>query len=94
MHHTIEDQALFPILKQKNNSLKLVVDRLIAEHEIVHELLVRLVDASNLLVRDPAPENFAAARELYESFERVLLSHLGYEEKEIGDAIGFYDVGH
>ena len=93
MHHTIEDQALFPILKQKNNSLKLVVDRLIAEHEIVHELLVRLVDASNLLVRDPVPDNFASARELYESFEGVLLSHLGYEEEEIGDAIGFYDIG-
>jgi len=92
MHHTIEDQALFPVLKQKNNSLKLVVNRLIAEHEIVHELLVRLVDASNLLVRDPVPENFGSARELYESFETVLLSHLGYEEEEIGDAIGFYEV--
>jgi len=93
MHQTIEDQALLPVLKQKNNSLKLVVDRLIAEHEIVHELLIRLVDASNLLVRDPVPENFASARELYESFESVLLSHLGYEEEEIGDAIGFYDAG-
>jgi len=93
MHHTIEDQALFPILKQKSSSLKLVVDRLIAEHEIVHELLVRLVDASNMLVRDPVPDNFASARELYESFERILLSHLGYEEDEIGDAIGFYNIG-
>ena len=54
---------------------------------------MRLVDASNLLVRDPRPANFTAARELYESFEGVLLSHLGYEEEEIGDAIGFYDVG-
>ena len=92
MHHTIEDQALFPILKQKNNSLKSVIDRLIAEHEIVHELLLRLVDASKHLVHDPSPENFASARELYESFETVLLSHLSYEEDEIGDAIGFYDI--
>jgi len=92
MHHSIEDQALFPRLRNKNQSLKYVIDRLMAEHEIVHKLLVRLVDASNLLVRDPAPENFAAARELYESFERILLSHLGYEENEIGDAIGFYNV--
>lgn len=92
MHHTIEDQALFPVLRQKNNSLKLVIDRLIAEHEIVHELLVRLVDASNMLVRDPSPENFSEARELYDSFEGVLLSHLGYEEDEIGDAIGFYNI--
>jgi hemerythrin-like domain-containing protein len=92
MHHTIEDQALFPILGQKSNSLKRVIDRLIAEHEVVHALLLRLIEASERLVRDPAPANFAATKELYEAFEKVLLSHFGYEEEEIGDAIGVYNI--
>ena len=92
MHHTIEDQALFPILKNKNNSLKLVVDRLVAEHVVVHELLLRLLEASKQLVHDPAPDNLAATRELHEAFEKVLLSHFGYEEKEMCDAIGFHNI--
>jgi len=92
MHHSIEDQALFPRLRSKNEGLKRVVDRLIAEHEVVHALLLRLVEASGALVRDPVPDNFTAARALYETFESVLLSHLGYEEDEIGDAIGYYNI--
>jgi hypothetical protein len=53
---------------------------------------VRLVAALNALVADPGPANFATARELYETLERVLLSHLGYEEEEIGDALGYFNV--
>jgi hypothetical protein len=31
-------------------------------------------------------------RTIYEALERVLLSHLGYEEDQIGDALGYYGV--
>lgn len=92
MHHSIEDQALFPELKSKSDALRKVVERLMAEHEIVHELLLRLINALTLLVRAPSTENFAAATEIYETLERVLLSHFGYEEEEIGDALGVYDI--
>lgn len=91
-HHSIEDQALFPVLSAKGEAYRNVVDRLIAEHEVVHELLVRLIDALNELARSPGPETMAPARELYEALERVLLSHLGYEEEEIGDALGYFRV--
>jgi hemerythrin-like domain-containing protein len=91
-HHSIEDQALFPVLSTKGEAYRKVVDRLIAEHEVVHEVLVRLVGALGELAKSPGPETMATARELYEALERVLLSHLGYEEEEIGDALGYFRV--
>lgn len=92
-HHSIEDAYIFPALSEKGEAWKNVTDRLVAEHEIVHALLVRLVDALNRLVRDPSGENFHAAREVNDALERVLLSHLGYEEEEIGDALGYFEIG-
>lgn len=91
-HHSIEDQSIFPALSAKSEALRKVSERLRAEHVVVHELLVRLVAALNALVTDPGAAKFAAARELYEALERVLLSHLGYEEEEIGDALGYYNL--
>lgn len=93
MHHSIEDAHIFPALSEKGEAWKKVVDRLQAEHEIVHALLVKLIASLNVLVRDPSPSNFAEAREINGSLERVLLSHLGYEEDEIGDALGYFQIG-
>lgn len=93
MHHSIEDAHIFPALSEKGEAWKKVTDRLQAEHEIVHELLVRLISALNTLVRDPSADNFAQAREINGALERVLLSHLGYEEDEIGDALGYFEIG-
>lgn len=92
-HHSIEDQAIFPTLGSKSAAFKRVVDRLQQEHVIVHDLLVRLIDAINTLITAPDPENFATVRELYDALEKVLLSHFGYEEDSIGDALGFYEIG-
>ena len=91
-HHSIEDYHLFPALARQSEAYRLIAERLQAEHVVVHELLVRLVDALNTLASDPGVEHFAAARTIYEALERVLLSHLGYEEDAIGDALGFYDI--
>lgn len=91
-HHSIEDAGFFPVLSQKGEAWKKVTDRLQAEHEVVHELLVRLIEALNTLVREPNAENFADAVEVNDALERVLLSHLGYEEDSIGDALGYFDI--
>ena len=92
MHHSIEDAAIFPALSAKGEAFRKVAARLQAEHVVVHELLVRLVNALETLARDPNAETFAAAREVYEALERVLLSHLGYEEDQIGDALGYFRI--
>jgi hemerythrin-like domain-containing protein len=92
MHHAIEDEAIFPVLASKGAVYRRIAERLQAEHVVVHELLVRLVNALNTLTREPGPETFAAAREVYDALGRVLLSHLGYEEDAIGDALGYFEV--
>jgi hemerythrin-like domain-containing protein len=91
-HHALEDAAVFPALARQSEALRKIAERLQAEHVVVHELLVRLVAALNRLVEAPGPETFAECRTVYEALERVLLSHLGYEEEEIGDALGYYGV--
>lgn len=92
-HHSIEDAHIFPPLSEKGEAWKKVTDRLVAEHEIVHALLIRLIDALNALARDPSRNNFTAAQQINDALERVLLSHLGYEEDEIGDALGYFNIG-
>lgn len=92
-HHSIEDAHIFPALSEKGEAWKRVTDRLLQEHEVVHKLLIRLVEALHILARDPNAETFATAREITDALERVLLSHLGYEEEEIGDALGYFQIG-
>lgn len=91
-HHSLEDQMLFPAIAAQGEVFRRIADRLQAEHVVVHELLVRLVDGLNALASEPSRENFEAAKTVYEALERVLLSHLGYEEDAIGDAMGYFGI--
>lgn len=92
MHHSIEDAHFFPRLADKGSAFKAIADRLQAEHVVVHELLVNLVDALNALAAEPNAARFEDARTLFAALERVLLSHLGYEEEAIGDALGYFGI--
>ncbi|MBO9589212.1 hemerythrin domain-containing protein [Devosia sp.] len=91
-HHTIEDHHLFPVLAQQGPAFKAIADRLTAEHVVVHELLDRLVDALNALSAEPSEARYTDAREIYHALERVLLSHLGWEEEAMGDALGYFEI--
>ena len=92
VHHSIEDQAVFPAIAAQGPAFKAIADRLQAEHVVVHELLVRLIDALGELATEPGPSRFADTLEIYRALERVLLSHLGYEEEAIGDALGAFEI--
>ncbi|WDR04027.1 hemerythrin domain-containing protein [Devosia algicola] len=92
-HHSIEDYAIFPELAKQGDIFSKIANRLQEEHVIVHQLLLKLVDALNALARDPDEANFTAARDHYHKLESVLLSHLGYEEESIGDALGYFEIG-
>ncbi len=91
-HHSIEDAHVFPALAAQSDGYARVTERLAAEHVIVHELLLRQIDALNAMVTTPGATTFAEAREIYEALERVLTSHLGYEEEQIGDALGYFGI--
>jgi predicted glycoside hydrolase/deacetylase ChbG (UPF0249 family) len=91
-HHSIEDQALFPALARQGPAFKAIADRLQAEHVVVHRLLEKLIDALIALADAPDRQKFDDTVEVYRALEKVLLSHLGYEEEAIGDALGYFDV--
>ena len=91
-HHSIEDAHIFPALGMQGPAFKAIADRLTAEHVVVHELLERLVDALNALAAEPSPARFEEARTIYHALERVLLSHLGWEEDAMGDALGYFGL--
>lgn len=92
-HHSIEDYAIFPALALQGAAFKAIADRLRAEHVVVHDLLERLVDALNTMVDEPTPQRFEQTKTVYHALERVLLSHLGYEEDAMGDALGYFGIG-
>ena len=91
-HHSIEDAHVFPVLAMQSAGFKAIADRLTAEHVVVHELLERLVDALNALATEPSPARFEDARTVYHALERVLLSHLCWEEDAMGDALGYFGL--
>lgn len=91
-HHSIEDRALFPSIAAQGPAFKAIADRLTAEHVVVHQLLEKLIDALIRLADAPGSEHFEDAVSVFRALEKVLLSHLGYEEDAIGDALGYFDI--
>ncbi|MGW6278721.1 LLM class flavin-dependent oxidoreductase [Kribbella sp. NPDC055071] len=80
-HHSLEDASLFPHIRRADPALVPVVDRLQAEHRIIHDVLegvdkalVALVDGSGTI------DGLRAAVDLLDD---TLLSHLSYEEREL-----------
>ena len=91
-HHSIEDAHLFPVVAAISDDYRKVAERLAAEHVVVHQLLELQIETLNALARKPSAVRFADARTVFEGLERVLASHLGYEEDQIGDALGYYSL--
>jgi hypothetical protein len=92
LHHTIEDHSLFPALRAGSDGLRKVVDRLQEEHAVIHRLLQTLYDNAINAVRQPGRETFAATRAAFLALDRVVRSHFGYEQEELEEALGYFDV--
>ncbi|GAA1880038.1 LLM class flavin-dependent oxidoreductase [Lapillicoccus jejuensis] len=84
-HHTIEDVSMFPRLRQVPGAAP-VLDRLTAEHHVIHDLLERVDRALVGLVTggdDGLPGDTAPLRAVVDLLSDALLSHLSYEEREL-----------
>ncbi len=92
LHHTIEDQSIFPVLHQGSDGLRKVVDRLSQEHSIIHQLLQALEDKAVNAVREPGRETFAALKAAFLALDRVVRSHFGYEQEELEEALGYFGI--
>ena len=88
-HHDAEEHMIFPQLEQQNiQALSRVVERLKQEHLIVHELITRLETAAQALVQNPDEHNFARTKATFAQLHTVVISHFGYEETELREALG------
>lgn len=90
-HHDIESADMFPRIEAAGGGMfREIVAKLKAEHEVVHELIIRLSTAADTLAQDPSEENFAQVANIFRKLEEVVRSHFGYEETELAEAIGYY----
>ena len=90
-HHDIEGADMFPRIEAAGGGkFRDIVAKLKAEHEVVHELIIRLGRAAEALAADPRDANFVQAATTFRKLEEVVRSHFGYEETELAEAIGYY----
>jgi hemerythrin-like domain-containing protein len=90
-HHGLEDDSIFPHLRQAENSLNPVVDRLAEEHLVIHDA-IEAVDKA-LVQHLNHPDDFDPLQEAIDVLTDTLLSHLSYEEHELVEPLarlGFY----
>jgi alkanesulfonate monooxygenase SsuD/methylene tetrahydromethanopterin reductase-like flavin-dependent oxidoreductase (luciferase family) len=78
-HHSLEDASLFPHLRRADPALAPVVDRLEAEHRIIHDVLEGVDKALVALVDGSGDIN--GLRAAVDLLDDTLLSHLSYEER-------------
>ncbi|KUP93378.1 hemerythrin domain-containing protein [Tritonibacter horizontis] len=91
LHHDIESSDMFPRVEAAGGGkFRDIVAKLKAEHEVVHELIIRLNRAADALIDDPSEANFTQAATTFRKLEAVVRSHFGYEETELAEAIGYY----
>jgi hemerythrin-like domain-containing protein len=84
-HHTIEDQSVFPHLRRQDPRLGPVLDRLEAEHHLIHDVLEGVDQALIALVsrEEGANDGMTDLRAAVDQLTDSLLSHLSYEEREL-----------
>jgi hypothetical protein len=87
MHHSLEDQAMFPGLRSLDGRLAPVVDRLHAEHLVIAGVLAR-VDAALVAMVTAPGQGMPALGAAVDLLTDSLLSHLSYEEPELVEPLG------
>jgi alkanesulfonate monooxygenase SsuD/methylene tetrahydromethanopterin reductase-like flavin-dependent oxidoreductase (luciferase family) len=90
-HHSLEDAAVFPYLRARDDGLGPVLDRLQEEHRVIHGVLDTVDRALvNYIGQSGDTSELTDAADLLTD---TLLSHLAYEERELIDPLaryGFY----
>ena len=86
IHHTIEDETMFPGLRSREPGVGPVIDRLGEEHEEIAGLLTALDAALVTMVTDAGGVH--AVRTQADLLADRLLEHLAYEEEQLLPVIG------
>jgi iron-sulfur cluster repair protein YtfE (RIC family) len=92
-HHGIEDAYIFPHLHHNADAaMKKVVERLAAEHLVIHDLLGELDKAARTAGATPDAASYAKLKVAFTDLYTAVLSHFGYEETELEEALGVFGV--
>jgi len=91
VHHSIEDQSFFPQVRRADPRLGPVLDRLSAEHRVIHDVLNRVDAALVATVTDPG--GIDALSDAVDLLTDTLLSHLSYEERELVEPMARLPLG-
>lgn len=92
-HHDIEERWMFPaIAEHASPGVQRVLDRLIAEHRLIHDLIRALHRAATALARDPTPGHLDACAAGFADLDRAIRSHFGYEETQLQAPLGAYGI--
>jgi iron-sulfur cluster repair protein YtfE (RIC family) len=92
-HHGIEDAYIFPPLHRRGDSpMKKVVERLAAEHLVIHDLIEDLDTAARQAQATPGTAAYTNLKSAFTNLHEAVLSHFGYEETELAEALGVYGV--
>lgn len=91
-HHRGEDSSIFPALMQGSDGLRRVVERLMEEHAVIHGLIEKMATEAEAIVRAPDAASFAALKSTFGTLVAMVRSHFGYEQTELEEALGYYDL--
>jgi hypothetical protein len=83
-HHTLEDAALFPLVRRHDPSLTTVVDKLEADHRTVHEITERIAALAERVPGDASGVSRVELVGALTELEEHLLAHLATEEAALG----------
>lgn len=90
-HHTIEDAALFPMVRKHDPSLKSVVDRLEEDHLKVHQITERIAAVADEVTTDVSGAKREELVEALTDLEEHLLTHLTFEEDSLGPLLSTWN---
>ncbi|WP_392668471.1 LLM class flavin-dependent oxidoreductase [Streptomyces sp. LN785] len=94
MHHTREDEDLFPYLRRSDPRLGEVLDRLTEEHHAIHGVIEHIDRELVAFVREEGGEKGREAlRAAMDLLTDTLLSHLAYEERELIEPMARFGTG-
>lgn len=89
-HHSLEDQSIFVHLRRSDATLVPTVDRLQAEHIVIHEVLEDVDAALVAFIRDPTGRR--GLQHAVDALTDTLLSHLSYEERALVEPLARYGM--
>ena len=90
-HHTIEDAAVFPMVRRHDPSLNRVVDRLEEDHLRVHQITGRIAAVAGGIVADGGGAGRAELVSALTDLEEHLLTHLAFEERSLGPLLSTWN---